>query len=101
VAVILLAAVCTVAAFGCAGTTRGGGDIPSNPDLIRKEIQQIDTDIRNTEEMYKASLTALQMEEDSDLRRDVVELSMDLELLRARKKALEERLAEIEAEQKG
>jgi hypothetical protein len=46
--------------------------------------------------MYKAKLTQLQMEESTDLRREVNELSVELEYLRARKAALEEALAEHE-----
>ena len=43
VAVFLLAAVCIVAAVGCAGTV--GSDAPNSPELIRKEIEDIDNDI--------------------------------------------------------
>ena len=93
----LLAAVFVVAAAGCAGTRGGGGEFPSDPDLLRKEIEEIEYDILNMEEMYKASLTQMQMEENAELRRDVNEMWMDLEELRARKAALEEHLAEVEA----
>jgi hypothetical protein len=98
---VLLAAVCIAVVVGCAGTTPGGGgDFPNDPELLRKEIVEIDSDILNMEEMYKASLTQMQMEEDAELRREVNEMWMDLEELRARKAALEERLAEIEAQER-
>ena len=48
--------------------------------------------------MYKASLTSLQMNEDADLRRSVNRLWIELEHLRSRKAALQERLAQLEAE---
>jgi len=98
VAVFLLAAVCIVAAVGCAATV--GSETSSSPEFIRKEIGEIDNDILNTEEMYKARLTALQMEEDTDLRREVNRLWIELEHLRSQKAALEERLSELEAAQR-
>ena len=98
VAVFLLAAVCIVAAVGCAATM--GSETSSNPELIRKEIEEIDNDILNAEEMYKASLTQLQMEESTALRREVNRLWVEQEHLRSRKAALEQRLAELEAEEK-
>jgi hypothetical protein len=96
VAAFLLAAVCIVAASGCAGTQ--SSEPLSNPELIRKEIAEIAGDIINAEEMYKATLTELQMEESADRRRQANELWIELEHLRSRKAALEERLAELEAE---
>lgn len=97
---VLLVTVCIAVVAGCAGTTPGGGDFSNDPELLRKEIVEIDNDILNMEEMYKASLTQMQMEEDAELRREVNEMWMDLEELRARKAALEERLAEIEAQER-
>lgn len=96
VAVFLLAAICIVAAVGCAGTV--GSETTNSPELIWKEIEDIDNDILNTEEMYKASLTALQMDEDTDTRREVNRLWIELEHLRSRKTALQERLDELQAE---
>ncbi len=98
VAAFLLAAVCIIAAGGCAGSR--GSEVPNDPDLIRRDISDLDQDILNAEEMYKASLTQLQMEETSDLRREVNVLWIELEHLRSQKAALEERLKEIEDEQK-
>jgi len=97
VAALLLVAVCIVAVFGCAGMGTKSGDLPSSPDLIVKEIEELEGDILNAEEMYKAKLTQLQMEDSTDLRREVNELSVELEYLRARKTALEEALAEHES----
>jgi hypothetical protein len=102
VAAFLLTAVCIVALSGCAGTGGGGSDeLSDDPGLIRKEIAEIDNEILNAEEMYKASLTELQMEENADMRREVNRLWIELEHLRSRKAALEERLAELEAARKG
>ena len=97
VAALLLVAVCIVAIAGCAGMGRKTDELPSSPDLIVKEIEEISMDIVNAEEMYKAKLTQLQMEESIDLRREVNELSVELEYLRARKAALEEALAQHES----
>jgi predicted nuclease with TOPRIM domain len=98
VAVFLLAAVCIIAVSGCAGTT--GSEVPNDPDLIRRDISDLDQDILNAEEMYKAGLTELQMEETSDLRREVNRLWIELEHLRSQKAALEQRLGELEAQKK-
>jgi hypothetical protein len=98
VAVFLLAAVCIIAVSGCAGTT--GSGVPNDPDLIRRDISDLDQDILNAEEMYKAGLTELQMEETSDLRREVNRLWIELEHLRSQKAALEQRLGELEAQKK-
>jgi septal ring factor EnvC (AmiA/AmiB activator) len=96
---VLLAAVCMLAVTGCAGT-KAVTKASENPEMIRKEIDEIDNDIRNAEEMYKANLTQLQMEESVDLRREVNRLWVELEHLRSQKAALEKRLAELEAESK-
>ena len=98
-AVFLLAAVCIVAAVGCAGTTVSS-DALSNPEFIRREIEEIDNDILNAEEMYKASLTALQMEENLELRREVNRLWVEIEYLRSQKAALEQRLDELAARER-
>jgi predicted nucleic acid-binding Zn-ribbon protein len=100
VAVFLLAAACIVALVGCAGTTGSGAALPDNQDVLERQISDIDNDILNTEEMYKANLTALQMDENTDLRREVNRLWIELEHLRSRKAALEERLLQLEAEKK-
>ena len=75
-------------------------DALSNPEFIRREIEEIDNDILNAEEMYKASLTALQMEESMELRRDVNRLWVELEYLRSQKAVLEQRLGELAAREK-
>ena len=98
VAVFLLAAVCIVAVVGCAATQNS--ETSTSPELIRNEIAEIDNDILNSEEMYKANLTMLQMEDSTDLRREVNRLWIELEHLRSRKAALQERLAELKAEGK-
>lgn len=98
VAVFLLAAVCIIATSGCAGGT--GSAIVNDPTLIQRDIEDLEQDILNAEEMYKAGLTELQMEETSDLRREVNSLWIELEHLRSQKAALEQRLEELEATQK-
>ncbi len=98
VAAFLLAAVCIIAVVGCAGTNSSA--LPDNPQVIERQISDIDNDILNAEEMYKANLTALQMDENTELRREVNRLWIELEHLRSQKAALEERLVQIEAEQK-
>ena len=100
VAVFLLAAVCTVALVGCAGTTSSGAALPDNPEVLQRQISDIDNDILNAEEMYKANLTALQMDENTELRREVNRLWIELEHLRSRKAALQERLLQLETEEK-
>jgi len=100
VAVFLLAAVCTVALVGCAGTTGSGSALPDNPQVLQRQISDIDNDILNAEEMYKANLTALQMDENADTRREVNRLWIELEHLRSRRAALNERLLQLEAEEK-
>ena len=97
-AVFLLGALCIIAVVGCAGTTSTA--LPDNTQVIERQISDIDNDILNTEEMYKANLTALQMDENMERRREVNRLWVELEYLRSQKTALQERLAEIEAEQK-
>ena len=99
-AVFLLGAVCIVALVGCAGTTGSGAALPDNPDILERQISDLDNDIQNAEEMYKANLTALQMDETTELRREVNRLWIEMEHLRSRKAALEERLLQLEAEQK-
>ena len=95
VAVFLLAAACIIATSGCAGTA--DTEVRNDPNLIRRDISDLTQDIANSEEMYKARLTALQMDEDTDLRREVNRLWIELEHLRSQRAALQERLAELEA----
>ncbi len=100
VAVFLLAAVGVVALVGCAGTTGSGAALPDSPDILERQISDLDNDILNAEEMYKANLTALQMDETTELRREVNRLWIEMEHLRSRKAALEERLLQLKAEEK-
>ena len=95
-ALLLLSVVLTLAVSGCAGT--GGQNVPDNPKLITDEIADIELEILNVEEMYKSRLTQLQMEENTDLRREVNSLWTELEYLRSRKTALEMKLRELESE---
>lgn len=92
----LLAVVALAVLAGCAGT-QGGGDIPSDPDLIRKEIAEIDMDIQNAEEVLKGSRAELQVEDNQSLRNEIHSLEAEIAQLHSKKKALEERLRELEA----
>ena len=100
VVAFLLVGVSVAVIGGCAGSGGSSEEIASDPVMLRREIVEIDNEILNMEEMYKASLTELQMEEDTDLRREVNRMWIELEHLRSQKTALEQRLAELEAEKK-
>jgi septal ring factor EnvC (AmiA/AmiB activator) len=92
---VLLGLLGVVVIAGCAGT-QGGGDLPNDPQLIKKEISQIDQDIANTEEMLKGSRAELQIEDSQTLRDEIRSLDAKLAQLHSQKKALEQRLREIE-----
>lgn len=83
-------------AAGCAGTR--SDEMPDDPELIRKEIVQIAMDIRNTEELIKGSKAQLQIEDNQDLRSELRSLEAELIHLESRKRALEQRLAELAGE---
>jgi len=91
VAIVLLVA-------GCAGT-QARGEVPDDPEFIRKEIGELDSDINNAEELIKGYKAELNQKENAELRGQIREMEMQLYELRAQKAALEERLMEIEAEQ--
>jgi hypothetical protein len=93
---LLLASACVLVVQGCAGTGNTL-TIPDDPVLIRNEIADINTEITNTEEMLKASRAELQIDDSSIIRTQIREHETNLIYLRSRKKALEQRLAEIEA----
>jgi septal ring factor EnvC (AmiA/AmiB activator) len=80
---------------GCAGTRREG--LPDDPGLIRSELRDINTEIGNTEELIKGSKAQLQVQDNQELRNEIRSLETNLIHLQSRKRALEERLAEIEA----
>ena len=89
-----------VAAFaslfqGCAGTGQGGLAIPDDPALIRNEIAEINTEILNTQEMLKAARAELQIDDSTIIRDQIRNHEMNLIHLESRKRALEERLAEL------
>jgi septal ring factor EnvC (AmiA/AmiB activator) len=93
----LLLAVFGLAMFaGCAGT-RSSDNIPDDPVLIQKQLVDIKHDIANTEEMIKGSKAQLQMDDSQELRDEIRSLEMNLIHLESQKRALEERLAELEA----
>ena len=97
VATMLVALACLTVA-GCAGT-RGTQQMSDDPVMIQKEIVELDREISNTEEMLKSSKTQLQMEDSQQLRDDIRSLEMSLIHLESQKRALEERLAEIRAQE--
>lgn len=95
VPIVLLAAFLFLLVAGCAGT-KAGGDMPDDPVLIRKELVDIQRDMSNTEEMIKGSKAQLQMDDSQQLRDEIRSLEMNLIHLESQKRALEERLVELE-----
>lgn len=93
---LVLAVGCTLLAQGCAGTGQGSS-IPNDPRMIRNEIAEIDNEITNTHEMLKASRAELQIDDSTLIRDQIREHEMNLIHLESRKRALEQRLAELEA----
>jgi hypothetical protein len=88
--------VCVVPLLqGCAGTGRGLA-IPDDPNLIRNEIREIDNEIAQTEEMLKGARAELQIDDSTAIREQIREYEIDLIHLDSRKRALEERLAELD-----
>jgi len=94
---LVLVAACSLFVQGCAGTG-GGTGIPNDPAMIRNEIAEIDNEIINTHEMLKASRAELQIDDSTIIRDQIREHEMNLIHLESRKRALEERLADLEAE---
>jgi hypothetical protein len=94
--ILLLASACVLVVQGCAGTGKTLA-VPDDPVLIRSEIADITTEITNTEEMLKASRAELQIDDSSIIRSQIREHETNLIHLESRKRALEQRLAEIEA----
>jgi predicted small secreted protein len=92
---LLLGLLAVVVLAGCAGT-QGGGDLPNDPALIKKEISQIDDDLLNAEEMLKGSKAELQVQDNNTLRDEIRSLEARIGQLRSQKKALETRLRELE-----
>jgi septal ring factor EnvC (AmiA/AmiB activator) len=82
---------------GCAGTRSTNEDIPDDPVLIQKELVEIRQDMRNTEEMIKGTKAQLQIDDNQAIRDEIRSLEMHLIHLESQKRALEERLAEIDA----
>lgn len=96
VPMVLLAVFALSLIAGCAGTT-GGREMSDDPVLIEKELLEISNDMENTEEMIKGSRAQLQYEDSQDLRDNIRQLEMRLLSLESQKRALEERLTELEA----
>lgn len=95
-AVVVLFALFAVLAAGCAATN-SSGNVPDDPQSIRNELEEIRSDINNTQEWLKGSKAELQIEDSQDLRNEIRKLEMDLYELRARERALNERLQELGA----
>ena len=95
-ALVLLFALFVALAVGCAATN-SGGNTSDDPRSIHNELEEIRSDINNTQEWLKGSKAELQIEDSQDLRNEIRRLEMDLYELRARERALEERLQELEA----
>ncbi len=94
---LVLVAACTLLVEGCAGTGQEWAT-PDNPLLIRNEIDEIDNEITNTKEMLKGSRAELQIDDSTLIRQQIREHEVNLIHLESRKRALEQRLREIEAE---
>lgn len=95
VLMLLLGVLGLVFATGCAGTMTE--ETTNDPELIHKEIIEIGVEMRNTEELIKGSKAQLQIDDSQDLRGEIRTLEMNLIHLESRKRALEERLAELAA----
>jgi type IV pilus biogenesis protein CpaD/CtpE len=95
VPLLVVAAACVLLMQGCAGTGQGS-NIPDDPRMIRNELAEIENEIVNTEEMLKASRAELQIDDSMIIREEIREHEMNLIHLESRKKALEERLRELE-----
>ncbi len=95
VLMLLLGILGLVLAAGCAGTM--SEETTNDPELIYKELTEIDVDMRNTEELIKGSKAQLQIDDSLELRSEIRTLEMNLIHLDSRKRALEERLAELAA----
>jgi hypothetical protein len=91
---VVLVCVCALLIQGCAGTGQGLA-IPDDPQLIRNEIAEIDNEITNTEEMLKAARAELQIDDSTIIREQIRGHETNLIHLESRKRALEERLAEL------
>ena len=96
VPMVLLAVFALSLIAGCAGTT-GSREMSDDPNLIEKELLEIDNDMQNTEEMIKGSKAQLQYEDSQVLRDNLRQLEMRLIHLESQKRALEQRLAELAA----
>lgn len=96
VPLFVLAAACIMLIQGCAGSGQGM-TVPNDPRMIRKEIVEIENEITNTREMLKASQAELQIDDSTLIRDEIRGHEMNLIHLESRKRALEERLRELEA----
>ena len=92
---ILLSVLPLALSCGCAGTR--SEEVSSDPVLIGKEIVQLDMDIANTRELIKGTKAEIQVEDSQTLREQLRSLETELIYLESRKRALEERLAELES----
>ena len=93
---ILLTVLPLALACGCAGTR--SEEVSNDPVLIRKEIAQLEMEISNTGELIKGTKAEIQVEDSQNLREELRALEMELIYLESRKRALEERLAELAAQ---
>jgi hypothetical protein len=96
VPLVALVALSLALVAGCAGT-RSTGELSDDPVLIQKELVEIEQDMLNVEELIKGTKAQLQYEDSQGLRDDLRQLEMDLIHLESQQRALNERLAEIEA----
>ncbi len=92
--VMLVVASSLLLFAGCA-SQEGGGNIPDDPDVMQRQIRDLDTDIANVEEMLKGALAERQVEDSAELRDYVQGLEMERYQLLSQRAALVERYREL------
>ncbi len=94
VLVMLVVASSLLLFAGCA-SQESGGNIPDNPELMQRQIRDLDTDIANVEEMLKGALAERQIEDGAELRSRIQGLEMERYQLLSQRAALVERYREL------
>jgi outer membrane murein-binding lipoprotein Lpp len=94
VLVMLLVVSGLLLLVGCA-SQEGGGNIPDDPELVQRQIRDLDSDIANIEEMLKGALAERQIEDSMELRDQIQALEMEMYQLKSRRAALIERYRDL------
>ena len=82
---------------GCA--SQEGGNLPDDPEVMQRQIRDLDTDIANTQEMLKGALAERQVEDSMELREYIQGLEMELYQFESQRAALVERYRDLMAKQ--